>query len=822
MSAALERAGKLHSALLERNGELEAAGYHAQVAVGEQNSLLFLLDEVTGARRDRFTHEIRMIAKLKHPFIARLYDAGTLADGTPWFVMEYVQGVRLTEYCRNGRTIREQFMLFQSVCEAVQYSHGQEIIHRDLKPSNILVEADGTPKLLDFGVARELQNLDYGGELTQRGPRFMSPHYAAPEWIRENVVGFSTDVYSLGVILYEILTGRLPFPEQKPRTDGTGESTLQTLPEKPSAVANRPLDVVGADGGRSEIRNKISREAWNDLDVLCLKAMHADAAQRYASVEALTRDIDHFLCSEPLEARPDTLHYRSYKFIQRNRSAVLVTTAVVTLVIGMVGMFMLRLAQARNEALAAAARAERIQQFTLSLFQNNESVAGAAKSLSVVEMVDRGVQEAKRLDQDKKEQADIYQTLGTMYDSLGEPEKADMLTQKALEERQALPGSNSDAVAESQMTLAGLRSVENRSEEAEQLARQAVALIHAQDAKNLSLAAKADSTLGSVLVGEGKYEQGVELLKKAMAQQSKQGGSLSDLSDTLSYLGQAYIYLGNYNEADAVNQRLLQLDRQLYGPDDFRLTDALEDLEQIQEKRGDYIQAERYGREALRIDAAWYGKDHPETAVMMTALAGALLQEGKYSEADQLLQDALVTQQRVYGPRSTQAAFILSRMEVSAFKKNDMKTALDFSNRCLEIYRASYGKEDYRVGVTLSSQSSIYINENQYGKAEKLLRDATQILTKAQSMDSIDNAVLQVRLGRVLMLEHKYSDAEQHSRAGFEVLLKQGNPQLSYLHDAEGDLEIIYAALKQPREAQKVREEWARAEKDQGLEHHNL
>jgi len=191
--------------------------------------------ELSPARRERFAQEIRTLAKLKHPFIARLYDAGTLADGTPWFVMEYVEGAGFTEYCRQRpRSVEERLRLFRSVCEAVQYLHGQGIIHRDLKPSNIMVEGDGTPRLLDFGIARELQPQDESSDHTRAGLRFMSRDYAAPEWAREGIVGTYTDVYSLGVILYEMLTG--------------GEKSIAADdPEKPSVAARRlsPGDLQG-------------------------------------------------------------------------------------------------------------------------------------------------------------------------------------------------------------------------------------------------------------------------------------------------------------------------------------------------------------------------------------------------------------------------------------------------------------------------------------------------------------------------------------------------------------------------------------------------
>ena len=226
--------------------------------------------------------------------------------------MEFVEGIRFTEYCRKQeRSIAERLRLFRMVCEAVQYAHGQEIIHRDLKPSNILVEQDGTPRLLDFGIARELQSLDHPVDQTRPGLRFMSPDYAAPEWVRDGSIGFYTDVYSLGVMLYETLTGHLPLDH----------------PEKPSAGAK-----------------------WNDLDVLCLKAMHQEADQRYQSVEALIRDIDHYLKGEPLEARPDSLSYRLGKFVTRNRKAVAATALAATLVVGLIVFFTLRLARARDRA----------------------------------------------------------------------------------------------------------------------------------------------------------------------------------------------------------------------------------------------------------------------------------------------------------------------------------------------------------------------------------------------------------------------------------------------------------------------------------------
>ena len=270
------------------------------------------------ARRGRFAVEQRTLAQLNHPLIARLYDAAFLPDGTPYFVMEYIDGVPLTEYCRNNNcSIDERLRLFRSVCEAVQHAHGHAVIHRDLKPSNILVNADGSVHLLDFGIAKEVESLDLPVDQTITGLRLMTPAYAAPEQVRGDRIGIRTDVYSLGVILYELLTNELPFDLSNLTPAEAASIIADYEPGKPSAAVRRTGPQ--SDSNASEL----SQIAWADLDVLCLTAMHKDPQRRYASVEALMRDVEHYMDGEPLEARPDSLGYRAGKFLRRNRRAVL-------------------------------------------------------------------------------------------------------------------------------------------------------------------------------------------------------------------------------------------------------------------------------------------------------------------------------------------------------------------------------------------------------------------------------------------------------------------------------------------------------------------
>src|SRR5688572_30428930 len=277
------------------------------------------------ARRERFASEQRILAQLNHPAIARLYDADTLPGGTPWLAMEYVEGVPLTRHCRaRGTSIGDRLRAFRSVCEAVQHAHRHMVVHRDLKPSNILVTADGRVKLLDFGISRQLDAMDRAADPTTTIVRHLTPTYAAPEQIRGEATTVQTDVYALGVILYELLAGRTPFDLSGLSPAKAEQMLLEDEPQRPSLPARHTAG--GADG--------LSASAWSDLDVLCLTALHKDPSHRYGSVEGVIRDVDHYLANEPLEARPDTIGYRARKFVHRNWRPALAGAVVLTLVVG--------------------------------------------------------------------------------------------------------------------------------------------------------------------------------------------------------------------------------------------------------------------------------------------------------------------------------------------------------------------------------------------------------------------------------------------------------------------------------------------------------
>ena len=794
-------------------GGMGAVYLAERIDLGSLVAIKILRDAwLSPARRERFASEQRTLAQLNHPSIARLYDADTLDDGTPWFVMEYVDGVPLTEYCvEHTCSIEERLQLFRAVCEAVQYAHQHAVIHRDLKPSNILVKPNGTIRLLDFGIAKQLESLETpakkGTDQTMTGLRLMTPAYAAPEQIRGERVGSHIDVYSLGVILYELLAGELPFDLSK-LTPGEAEAMIVGQdPEKPSAVAKRMAQRPGENPGIPSV----SKTAWADLDVLCLTWMHKDPQGRYPSVEALIRDIDHYLKGEPLEARPDTFRYRLEKFVRRNRRAVFAAALVFTLVVGLVVFFTVRLAKARNAALEEAARTQRIQKFMMNLFQGGDESVGPGDSMRVVTILDRGVQEAQSLNSDPKVQAELYQTLGTIYDQLGKFDQADSLLHSAVDRRKALFGPDSVEVAESLVALGQLRSDQAQYDEGERFIRQGLEMTKRHLPPTHPRVGRALYALGEVLVNEGKYDQGIQVLNEAVQIQSAPGGVPADLAESLTELANAQFYAGHLDVSNSLNLRVVAMDRQLYGERHPNVAEDLINLGAIQTEWGHYPETERYYRQALDIIQGFYGKDHPETASVMTLLGRSLNNQGRVSESADMLREALGIQERVYGQVHPRVASALGELGKVALQQGKLDEAEADFRRQADIYREVYKGKHYYIGAALANLGGVYMERKQYTRAEQSFREALQIYAQTLPADHLNVAIARIKLGRALIPQHRNKDAEAETLAGYEILMKQTNPPANWLLNARKDLVEEYGGLHQPENAAKFQAELAAA-----------
>jgi serine/threonine-protein kinase len=765
---------------------------------------------ISPARRERFAREQYLLARLDHPNIARLLDASTLEDGTPYFVMEFVDGLHLDLYCESqSATIRERLRLFRAVCEAVHFAHQHAVIHRDLKPSNVLVKADGVVKLLDFGIARQLDDFYPASDVTKTGLRLMTPAFASPEQIRGEPAAVGNDVYSLGVILYRLITGRLPFDELNDRSD-MGAIAVGRNVVRPSLVARR----VAAKVDSAVAMAPASDSDWAELDVICLKAMHNDVGQRYGSVEGLLRDIDHFLKGEPLEARPDSLSYRARKFVRRRRAAVASAALALLAVFLLVTFFLTRLAAERNTVLAEAARTQRIQQFLRNLFQGGDTDAGPAKDLPVTALLDRGVLEARALDKDPVTQAELFQTLGDIYQKLGNLERANELFTAALDRRRGTSASPTVAEAEVIASLALLRAEQAQMAEAEKLARQALSMGRAVAPEGHPLIATSSEALGHVLSEKGAYSEAIPILEETVRLRSdSRRYSASDLAGSLYELGNAYFYAGRYKDSERVNQRVLRMNQEIYGARHPRVADALVNLGAIQQDLGNYAEAERFQRQALEITRAFFGDTHHRTAAGFTMVARSLVFQSKFDEATAFLQQALSVQERVFGPVHPRVASALNELGTVALQRGNVAEAKKDFSRMAEIYRSVYDGKHYLMGTALSNLASAYLAGKEHERAEALFREAVAIFTRAQSAEHLNTAIARMKLGRTLLRQRRFDEAEAEVSAGFRILRAQVNPSVSWLNSARKDLVEIYESLGRPEKAGEFRAQLASAGK---------
>jgi serine/threonine-protein kinase len=757
------------------------------------------------ARRERFAVEQRTLAQLDHPAIARLFDAGTLPDGTPWIVMEYVDGVSIVDYCNTHRaSLAERLRLLRDVCDAVQHAHRNLIVHRDIKPSNVLVKSDGTVKLVDFGIAKQLTGDEDGANRTVTGLRLLTPAYAAPEQLRGQPIGSHTDVYGLGVQLYELLTGRLPFDTANRTSSEIETLIVEQEPERPSLVARRagPAAIPTASA---------SAAAWADLDVLCASAMHKDPARRYATVDALMRDIDHFTHAQPLDARPESVRYRAGKFIRRHARALTAAAAVVTLIVGLVAFYTVRLATARDAAVTQAARTQRIQRFMKNLFTGGDAAAGPADDMRVLTLVDRGVQEARSLDAEPAVQADLYETLGSIYQKLGKLDRADGLLRQALDRRRALFGNDHEEVAGSLVALGELREAQASYDEAERLTREGLAKASARLGPTDPAVGRATLRLGEVLVNRGSYEKAVAVLNDAIALNSAAGAERADLADSLSALANAQFYLSRYDESEALNRRLLTLYKQLYGEHHPWVADTLINLGAIEFERAHYPEAERIDRQALDIYRAWYGNDHPETASAVTMVGRALAQENRLDEGGAMMREALAIQEHVYGQVHPRVASALNEVGLIALKQGRLDEAEQSFSRMAAIYREVYHDRHEFIGVALSNVAGVYQERKQYARAEAIFRDVLRRYAEILPPDHQLIAIAHVRLGRQIRYQGRFRDAARESRTGYDMLMKQSTPPARWVNIAREDLAAAYEGLQQADEAKRFREELQRA-----------
>jgi serine/threonine-protein kinase len=704
------------------------------------------------ARRENFAKEIRTLARLKHPFIARLYDAGTLEDGTPWFAMEYVEGGPLTGYLKEHTpSVRERMKLFRSICDAVQYAHGQEIIHRDLKPSNILVERDGTPRLLDFGIAKQLQKLDEPADQTRPGIRFVSRDYAAPEWLHDGAVGFSIDVYSLGVILYEMLTGRLP---------GDGD------PESPSIAARDAL--------------RLGKAARSDLDVLCLKAMHQDPAQRYQSVEALTRDVDHYLKSEPLEARPDTVRYRLGKFVSRNKRAALAASLAFAFIAGLVVFFTVRLAKERDRANHETAIAMTMNRFlSEDLIGRSDPFKSGNAGESFADVVK---QASPRIDLQFENEpliaARLHQTLANAFDKRSdfpqarrEYDRADRLFRQA-----EGPLSQDAIVARLQWAAMEARSFERGSlAHAKSLLSDAEAALAKIAQPREHVAVWLYSARGSIAVVGGDAHAAEEnfsaALRSAEASKSFDETERNKIKQTVAY---AYIHQGNGAKAEPLLRNIVATLSRAEGPDSPDVMRARIYLAQSLMVQGKYAAAINEANAVYPSLVKKVGEDNETVTTLLGTLAAS---EGLLGRYDDAIRDDLKAYRIGVRTRGPATLFSIGMLSDAALTQCMIGRLAEGEPNAREAYEQSskaFGPRSGLTGGTAYALAYCLTRSNKLDEASGLLRGIDVKATAERAGDPNVGSSIEMVQGEIAARRGDFVTAKRHLDAVAPVFDRPG------------------------------------------------
>ncbi len=733
----------------------------------------------------RFQAERQSLAIMDHPAIAKVFDAGTTPQGQPYFVMEYVSGLPITEYCDQKKLkISNRLELFIQVCEGVQHAHQKAIIHRDLKPANILVqEVDGkpVPRIIDFGLAKATTSRGAGETVfTQLGhfmgtPGYMSPEQADPE-VQD--IDTRTDVYSLGVVLYVLLAGLQPF-ETKQRQKQPLDELLRKLREEeppcPSTKvsADRDTSAATAEARGTEPRQLVSI-LRGDLDWIAMKALEKDRARRYGAPSELAADIRRYLDHEPIVARPADAGYRLRKYARRHRVAVVVAAAVIVLLAAfsvLQAVQLRRITRERDRATRERDRATRITDFMTGMFKVSDPSEARGNKVTAREVLDKASNDmGTGLAKDPEVQAQMMQVMAQTYSNLGLYPRAHELAQRALDARLSLLGPDDPNTLESMTQLGWILNREGKYADAEKMERRAFDGERRILGPENPLTIETMANLAYIVQGPGGFAQGEKFARDAIEVGTRRLGPESDpVLQSMGYLGVALWNQGRYAEAEQEYRRLVELERRV-GPDHPETLRTMSNLAVAVQAQGRLAEAEQIYRDNLAVLQRVLGPEHQLTTGTMFNLASLLTEEGHHAEAEKVYRETLAIQLRVSGPEHPRTLLTKSGLADEIFKQGHIEEAEKLQRETLVTMVRVIGPEH---PSTLECQSNLardLIREGRYAEAEKNARAAFDAVLRTLGPLHLLTVEALRQLGTAMAYTHRYSEASKLFR---DVIEKQ-------------------------------------------------
>ncbi len=716
----------------------------------------------------RFEAERQALAMMDHPNIAKVLDAGATPEGRPYFVMECVQGIPITDYCdRHNLKMSERLELFTHICEAVQHAHQKGVIHRDLKPSNVLVEVvddHPVPKVIDFGVAKATAHrLTERTVYTEQGQLIGTPEYMSPE--QAEMTGLNvdtrTDIYSLGVLLYELLVGALPFERGTLRRASYAEIRRilrEVDPPKPStrlSSLGAGTDTVAKH--RRTDRSSLLGQLRGDLDWITMKALEKDRTRRYASASEFAADIRRFLNDEPILARPPSPAYRMRKYMKRHRVGVGFTATIcLAVVLGFV------LLSVQNARIAAAMDEAELVTVTLEEMLTSVDPTKSGRDVTVRETLDAT---AKTLGEKYKDQplveARLRYTLGKTYSALGESEKAEEQLRRALDIRRENRGEEDLATIQVRNELFLVLEIEGRYDEAERLAQ-----------KNVEVARRA--------LGEEHPETLVALLG----------------------LGWAYLKQGRLDEAEDVCLQALEAQERILGKEDRETLDTMLGLAAVYSRQGRYDEAETLQNETIRIQRRVLGDEHPQTLANMGNLAVTYSRQGRYDEAEKLRSEVLEIQRRILGEEHPNTLNSLSNLAWMYSRQGRHEEAEALRAEKLEICRRALGDDNPRTLDAMGGLAWMYSDQRRHEEAEALFAEELEICRRTLGDDNPRTLEAMGDLGWTYSRHGRHEEAEALFAEELEICRRTLGDDNPITLEAMSDLGWTYSNQGRQEEAE--------------------
>ncbi len=746
----------------------------------------------------RFQSERQALARMDHPSIARVFDAGTSADGRPFFVMELVRGVPVTEFCDRERlTLRERIELMMAICQAVQHAHQKGIIHRDLKPSNILVaRQDGVPlpKVIDFGIAKAIA--DPSAEphtlLTREGQFIGTPDYMSPEQAGVIDVDADTraDVYALGVLLYELLAGRRPHSFERRTQEAVQQVLRESRPDKPSTAvslrrrtrASRARTTGTLDAAtlkaivdnRRTTADRLRRQLSGDLDNIVLKAVQKEPDRRYGSAEAFADDLHRYLDGQPVLARPDTWMYRTSKFVRRHALGVGIAAAAVFMLIAFAVMMAVqsrRIARERDRALAAEQRArveaetaQQVSDFLIGIFEVSDPGKARGNTITAREILDRGATKITDTLHDSPDvQARLMYTMGNVYKQLGLYDEAARLLQQALDEREH--GASRADLGATLDTLGDVERSRGKFAQAEPLLRRALDVRRATFGPDEIPVAQSLNNLALVLEGQDKFDAAEKLEREALRIRLANAGPRStDVANSYNNLGFILKARGRYPEAEAALRQAVAIRRERLGALHPSVAISERLLAQTLNLQGKNAEAIQVFRDALATFRKVLPPGNSELDGTMGDLASTLQDQGKLDEAEALYREALDDARKRDEGKNMEVAIDLNNLATLYEDRGEYQKAEPLFRETADLRRELRGEKSASYGTALNNLGRNRLFLRDLPGAEKLLRQALAIRIELGGEDHIQTAVTRLNLARVLEARGALPEAEDEAR----------------------------------------------------------